>query len=205
MTSEKKKRSDDEILADILDEAEAEEALEKVTSMTREEREKQLADAGFDMAEEDAHVRAVIQKHRGTGGAPAKVVELPKRGRPFRFTQALLLAAAFALGIGGTSAVGVACHEVFPDRNVAAPQRRCIPPDDRVALEGTLKRTTTDPPGFALDLTVPLCGRDAKSDDHTETLDVPPGGADLPPLVGRQVRVEGAAHLTARRVVPVEP
>ncbi len=83
----------------LLAEAEVEKAIDEVTSMSKEELQKELADAGFDMKEEDERIRAFLAEKgvRPAPAPPAKVVPLAGRRRGGASWALALAAAAVAI------------------------------------------------------------------------------------------------------------
>ncbi len=105
----KRKLSIEEKLATLVAQAEADEAMKHVESLSGAELEKELADAGVDMDAEREKLRALLEKHGvlpeegekpEAAAEPAKVVSLAARRRSGPPWTVILAAAVAILAIG---------------------------------------------------------------------------------------------------------
>jgi hypothetical protein len=209
--------------------ADFDEALESLEGKDRAALARELESEGFDLAAEEARLRATLAS---VGAArSAKVVPLALRRRDRSRWALLAVAAVIALGIGyawrtrrpedpvakkplvpsavpssATSGLDVRGNAIKPpEEQYGAGHPDCVevPPSGNVTVTGKVLRKGTV---FVLDLDEPLCGA-----EPIEQAVLDPGEANLLPLVGRDARVEAtttpsdAARRYVLHVVRVSP
>ena len=118
---DKKKRSDQETLDAVFDEAELDEHVEDIGKMSPEELARELARAGVDVEGARAQARRQLE-----GGQAGKVVTFAPRRR----RRVVMGAVAGALAAAAV-VFAVLLPDLFPDRNVSSPRPR--PPADAAA------------------------------------------------------------------------
>src|SRR5579864_8029449 len=138
---DKKKRSDQETLDAVFDEAELDEHVDDLAKMSPEEIARELAGAGVDVEAARAEARRQLAA-RGGDGAGAKVVSLASR----RYRTLMWVAAAAVLLL----AIGYAWRERFFGEVIVSRPPCVLPNEGTLALEGKLSRTHADA-AFALE------------------------------------------------------